>query len=141
MTQGPEQRRLVRLAHTINVKAKKLGAPGRVTAADLARIQMRDEFTCAYCGIEVRPGSFDHVRPFDRGGTNLPDNIVVSCLTCNRTKYTKSPEQLREWEQLRVTCDCGVVFRPRWSDWVRGFGRVHSRACAARRSHRGRVPA
>lgn len=135
MTQGQVQRLLVRRAAAMNAKARRLGVRGRVTAEDLARIITEHEGRCCYCGFEVSPrdGTFDHVIPFDQGGINLPENIVWSCRTDNRTKAaSKTPEQLREYQQLRVTCPCGVEFRPRWADWVRGLGRTHSRACAGR---------
>jgi hypothetical protein len=135
VTQSDVQRLLVRRAAAMNAKALRLGDPGRVTAAELAQIMLDSEGKCNYCGIDLDPmdGTFDHVLSFDQGGPNLPENIVRACFTCNRTKAaTKSPEQLKEYQELRVTCPCGVIFRPRWADWIRGLGRTHSRACAGR---------
>ena len=134
MTQTPVQRRLVRLAGAMNAKAVRLGVPGRVTAAELAQIQLDSEDLCNYCGIAVPvdAGSFDHVVPYKLGGSNRPDNIVRCCSTCNRTKgWRKDPAQLAAYQKLRVTCPVdGTVFRPRWSDWVRGLGKYCSRRCA-----------
>lgn len=138
--QGPVQRRLVRLAAAMNRKAERVGATGRVNAADLAEVMLLSEGRCQYCGIELDPlgGTFDHVVSFDRGGDNLIYNIVRSCHEDNRTKAAnKTPEQLAEYASLQVQCaTCGRLFRPRWADWVRGLGKTCSRACAGRRGGR-----
>ena len=118
MTQTAEQRRLIRLAAAMNAKAVREGAKGRVTAEELAGVILASDGVCAYCGDEIplMEGSFDHVVPYSRGGVNLPSNLVRSCLTCNRTKHTKSPDELMEWLRLRVTCVVdGTVFRPKRS--------------------------
>lgn len=135
MTQHPLQRRLIRLAHEMNKKALRFGVAGRVTAAELAQVILESEGLCNYCGDELpdMEGTFDHVVPYANGGLNLPINIVRACLTCNRTKSTKTPEELAAYAALRVTCPVdGKVFRPRWADWKRGYGRTCSRVCAGR---------
>ena len=104
-----------------------------VTAADLARIIMANP-SCYYCNytIEMGHGSFDHVIAFERGGRNTTDNIVRACLTCNRIKHTKTPEEFAAYQSTIFRCDqCGRVFRPRFSDWKNGNGRFCSRACSA----------
>lgn len=134
MTQNALQRRLVRLAAAMNAKAIRTGVPGRVTAAELAQIQIESEDECNYCGIALDPlgGTFDHVLSYAQGGANQKDNLVRSCNHCNRTKgFAKSPKELLEYGQLRVTCPVdGTIFRPRWSDWKRGLGKTCSRRCA-----------
>lgn len=138
--QGAVQRRLIRLAAAMNTKARRIGARGRVSAEDLAIILVESEGQCAYCSIDLDPlgGSFDHVISFDRGGDNLPPNIVRSCYECNRTKAAnKTPEDLAAYAALQVQCrSCGRLFRPRWADWVRGLGKTCSRACAGRQGGR-----
>lgn len=137
MSQTPLERRLARLADTANRKAARLGAPGRLTSVDLLLVLEASDrgegYECAYCGIGISPmsASFDHVDPFDRQGRNERENLVACCMTCQRTKFTKSPDELRQWVGLRVECPvCGTVFRPRWNDWVRGYGRYCSRKCS-----------
>jgi hypothetical protein len=77
-------------------------------------------------------GSFDHRVPFDRGGSNLRENITFGHLSCNRNKYTKSPSEHAEYQALTVTCPIdGKEFRPRHADWKRGLGRFCSRSCSA----------
>ncbi len=132
MTQHPEARRLTRLATSYNKKAQRLGVPGVITAVDLVRKPMK----CNYCGIglEVGQGTFDHVIPFDKGGTNENINIVRSCLTCNRKKFTKSPAEFAEHQNLVVACVvCGDTYQPRWGEWINGRARVCSRKCAGRK--------
>ena len=133
MTQTPLQRKLVRLASAINAKALRLGAAGRVSAQELAQLIVEAESRCSYCGIDLEPldVSFDHVIAFKVGGVNRVENILPCCMTCQRTKYTKNPEQLAVWQALRVTCPVdGKVFRPRWADWTRGLGKYCSRRCS-----------
>lgn len=134
MAQTATQRRLVRVAASMNQKAARLGIPGRITAGELGQILVESEGRCSYCAVELdsMEGSFDHVVAFAQGGANLASNIVRCCHICNRTKgFTKSPEDLALYEQLRVTCPVdGTVFRPRWADWRRDLGRYCSRRCA-----------
>jgi 5-methylcytosine-specific restriction endonuclease McrA len=133
VTQSREQRRLIRLAHAINKKAERVGATGRITAEQLAAIILIHP-ACHYCdiGLERGHGTFDHVVPFDRGGANLPGNIVRCCLSCNREKYTKSPAELARFREHEFRCgNCNKSFRPRYADWINGNGRFCSRACSA----------
>jgi len=99
-----------------------------------ANIYARDAYRCQYCAksFPTPELTFDHVVPVAQGGRKDWENIVTCCVSCNRTKATMSVEELRVYAALRVTCPCGVVFRPRWADWKRGYGRTHSRACAGR---------
>lgn len=135
MTQTAEQRRLIRLAAAMNQKALRLGAVGEVSAQELAEVILASEGDCAYCGAEIplMEGSFDHIVPYAKGGANLKSNLCRSCVSCNRTKGLKSPAELATWVALRVKCVVdGKWFRPRWSDWKRGYGKTCSRACAGK---------
>jgi len=133
LTQTATERRFSKLAAAINAKARRLNAPGTISATDLALVYLAADRKCEYCGIEVSPGgvSFDHAIAFARGGANIRENLAASCMTCQRGKFTKSPE---EWEQARhlvVQCSvCGKDFKPRWADYVRGYGRTCSRVCS-----------
>jgi len=60
-----------------------------------ANIYARDEYRCQYCG-DVYPTSeltFDHVVPVAHGGRKDWENIVTSCVSCNRRKGGRTPEQ------------------------------------------------
>jgi hypothetical protein len=139
MAQGKVERRLSKLAAAINQKWRQTGNPGvKITARDLAIILVDAEYACTYCGTEVTAlgVSFDHVVPFADGGPNTPANIGASCITCQRSKYTKSPEELEEWKTLERKCrTCGKAFRPRWADYTRGYGYYCSRTCSGKAAH------
>ena len=60
-----------------------------------ANIYARDENRCQYCG-DTFPTSeltFDHVVPVAHGGRKDWENIVTSCVACNRRKGGRTPEQ------------------------------------------------
>jgi transcription elongation factor Elf1 len=120
----------------MNRRAEKAGVYGKIRVHDLWMVE-RSQATCHYCGITLEVGTFDHVVPFDRGGPNQFFNIVRCCLTCNRNKYTKTPEQLAESQVLEVSCEiCGKRYKPRWAEYQAGRARLCSRSCSARKSHR-----
>lgn len=60
-----------------------------------ANIYRRDDFTCGYCGVafESEDLTFDHVVPSSRGGKKDWTNIVTACLSCNRRKDNRTPEE------------------------------------------------
>ena len=131
--QHPIERRFKRLATANNKKADRLGRSGRISHVTLYNVYEESGGFCAYCGVGITASgcSFDHVVPFDRGGENNADNLVACCTVCQRAKFTKTPEEFEQYQQLRVTCPtCGRSFRPRWADYVRGLGRYCSRACS-----------
>ena len=55
-----------------------------------ASILERDNYTCAYCGVQPC-NSVDHVIPIARGGTDEWDNLVAACGTCNSRKRDRMP--------------------------------------------------
>lgn len=133
MKQLPSERRFSKLAAAINQKARSLGQADQITAGALARVFLASDGHCAYCpiGIDWRGVSFDHVVPFAKGGRNTEDNLAASCITCQRTKFTKTPEEHAQARALTVACEvCGKQFKPRWADWKRGLGRTCSRVCS-----------
>lgn len=56
------------------------------------RIELRDSYTCVYCGCQLRPGTatLDHVLATELGGSNDPSNLVTSCISCNSAKQDKT---------------------------------------------------
>ena len=131
----------MKLAAAINQKAASLGQTERVSAVDLAQVFMASEGLCQYCGIDIGwlGVSFDHVVPFARGGRNVVSNLAASCITCQRTKFTKSPTEHAHWRGYKATCaGCGKAFKPRFSDYGRGYGKYCSRVCSGRAGVRRR---
>jgi 5-methylcytosine-specific restriction endonuclease McrA len=60
-----------------------------------ANIYARDHHSCQYCGHghSTSELTFDHVVPVAQGGRKDWDNIVTCCITCNRKKGGRTPEQ------------------------------------------------
>ena len=58
-------------------------------------IYARDNHRCQYCGkgFPVSELTFDHVVPVSQGGRKDWENIVTSCITCNRRKGGRTPAQ------------------------------------------------
>ncbi len=50
---------------------------------------------CLHCGIKVSLGEMhaDHFIPLAKGGSNLRENIVCSCASCNLSKGAKLPSE------------------------------------------------
>jgi len=84
--------------------------PKRHARYSRANIFTRDKFTCQYCG-DRPPRSelnLDHVIPRSLGGRTSWENVVCSCVDCNRRKGGRTPEQARLNLHRAPT-------RPRWS--------------------------
>ena len=58
-------------------------------------IYARDNNTCQYCGRQSPRSelNLDHVTPRSLGGTSTWENIVCSCLSCNRKKGGMTPQE------------------------------------------------
>ena len=133
MPQHYLEHRFKRLATGHNKKSRTMGGVGQISYVDLYRVYEQSEGSCCYCGIGITAEhcSFDHVVPFISGGRNERHNIVACCLTCQRGKFTKSPDEYAEWQKLERICPVdGKRFRPRWADYQRGLGKYCSRQCS-----------
>lgn len=60
-----------------------------------ANIYARDEYGCQYCGrtLPASELTFDHVVPVAQGGRKDWENIVTCCVSCNRKKGGRTPEE------------------------------------------------
>jgi len=60
-----------------------------------ANIYARDNHTCQYCGLTFPPDklTFDHMIPVRYGGRKDWENIVTSCVRCNRRKGGRTPSE------------------------------------------------
>lgn len=77
-----------------NREALKRAAEGTHTDADVRAQYKRQHGKCYYCQTKV--GNIyhvDHVIPLSRGGSNGPDNLVIACPKCNRSKHDKLPSE------------------------------------------------
>lgn len=69
--------------------------PKRVVRFSRLNVLLRDQHTCQYCGKKYTRSylNLDHVIPRAAGGKTTWDNIVASCLECNRQKGGRLPEE------------------------------------------------
>ena len=82
-----------------NRRARVRAAEGTHTAEDIALLYQEQEGRCGYCGITLYDDyHVDHMIPIVRGGSNGPENLLVTCMLCNSSKCDKTPE---EWEAVR----------------------------------------
>ena len=60
-----------------------------------ANIYARDEYSCQYCGetFPMTELTFDHVVPVAQGGRKDWENIVTCCISCNRLKGGRTPDE------------------------------------------------
>lgn len=77
---------------TARYRARKNGAVGTHTAEDVALQMSMQCGLCYWCGAKLDQYEVDHFFPISKGGGDGPDNIVVACVPCNRSKHAKQPE-------------------------------------------------
>ncbi len=87
--------------------------------------QLREEvrgragFRCEYCQLPERFAELrfqmDHVVPRQHGGTNIPENLALSCLRCNKRKGPN----LTGIDS--VSGQTARLFNPRSDDWHTHF--------------------
>lgn len=54
---------------------------------------------CGYCGTKITDKNieFDHIVPISKGGKTIPENMIPSCVKCNRGVNGKRAKDLKEW--------------------------------------------
>lgn len=69
--------------------------PQRGVRFSRLNIMVRDNYTCQYCGKKGPKSelNLDHVIPRVHGGVSAWDNVVTSCVDCNRIKGGRTPLQ------------------------------------------------
>ncbi|MCO8580353.1 HNH endonuclease [Burkholderia multivorans] len=50
------------------------------------RIRRRDGYCCRACGIALRAGVVDHIKPLAQGGSNADENLQLLCKECHDDK-------------------------------------------------------
>ncbi len=78
------------LVSSLYAQYRKANKP-RLTYAYRELILEANNNHCAYCNKKVTISEMeaDHVFPFHRGGKTTFNNMVCSCIKCNRSKGTK----------------------------------------------------
>lgn len=81
---------VIKLQHYVRVKPQH----ARVKFSR-SNLFARDKYRCQYCGEDQLTAklTYDHVVPVARGGQTSWENIVTSCLACNRRKGNRTPEE------------------------------------------------
>lgn len=87
--------------------------PKRQVRFSRFNIFARDRNTCQYCGRTLPRSelNLDHVIPRAQGGTSVWENVVCSCLSCNRKKGGSSPEEAGMTLSRQP-------FRPQWTPFM-----------------------
>jgi 5-methylcytosine-specific restriction endonuclease McrA len=72
-------------------------APRATVTFNRRNLFKRDHNTCQYCGAQpgVAELTIDHVVPRAHGGVSSWENCVLACVTCNKRKADRTPEQAR----------------------------------------------
>lgn len=85
---NPEKRR----ANRASYRARKRGAIGRHSGADIALLMRLQRGKCACCHVGIKSCyHIDHILPLVLGGANGKENLQLLCPTCNTTKGSKDP--------------------------------------------------
>lgn len=72
--------------------ARRRGADGSHTSADIRSILQAQRQRCAYCKKRVGDNfHVDHVIAIARGGTNRRSNLQILCPPCNLKKHARDP--------------------------------------------------
>lgn len=70
------------------------GAEGAYTESDIRLLYRSQRGLCWWCGAELNNVyHIDHRIPLVQGGSNSPDNLVLSCPQCNLSKGGKLPQE------------------------------------------------
>ena len=87
---NPEKARANKALH----EARRKGAEGRYTAADVKAILIRQNGLCVYCRCDISECyTVDHIVPLSRGGSNWVENIQLVCAPCNSSKNNRTHDE------------------------------------------------
>lgn len=86
--ENPEKRR----ANQAGYRARKRGAEGRHSGADIEMLMRLQKRRCACCQVCIKDKyHIDHIHPLVLGGSNDRSNLQLLCPTCNTKKGPKDP--------------------------------------------------
>ena len=61
----------------------------KITAAEWRKIKLLHMNKCAYCLMEFKNLTMDHIVPLVKGGSHNKNNIVPACKSCNSSKQAR----------------------------------------------------
>jgi 5-methylcytosine-specific restriction endonuclease McrA len=99
--------------------------PKRHVRFSRINLMARDNFQCQYCGRRPQRAelNLDHVVPRSLGGRSTWENVVTSCVDCNRRKGGRTPKQahvklMRKPERPRWTPLANLMWSSvRYQEW------------------------
>ncbi len=98
-----------------NRRALYRGSEGRHTRADIHWLTEHQCYRCYFCEAPLMAGDthVDHLVPLSRGGSNWPDNLAITCGSCNERKHTDTADEFVIKMQQRIA-NGGVSWWPCW---------------------------
>ena len=62
------------------------------------KLKIYDKYNgkCAYCGVDLKKMTMDHIRPESKGGTFQLDNLNPACYECNHCKQDNNVKGFRK---------------------------------------------
>lgn len=85
----------------------------------IQKVRERANQCCEYCLVlsqySFHPFCIEHIQPKSKGGSNLIENLALSCQNCNSSKYDKTSE-IDPLTQNEVS-----IFNPRNQTWSNHF--------------------
>jgi HNH endonuclease len=90
-----------------------------MTTAEREEIARRASYCCEYCLSQLElchdDFSIEHIQPKSAGGTDLLDNLALSCQGCNNRKYTAT------MATDPITGQIVPLYHPRQDRWEAHF--------------------
>lgn len=90
----PEKMKAIARAREARRRSRKRKAGGNHTVHDIAAMTKAQKNRCWWCGGRLEIFEVDHRIPLSRGGSNGPENLVLACKPCNRSKNAKMPWEM-----------------------------------------------
>lgn len=92
ISRNPERHKQIARASSACRRARKKGAAGSITRANISKLLRLQKSRCACCSAAVGRGyHVDHVMPLALGGSNEFLNLQILCARCNMRKNAKHP--------------------------------------------------
>lgn len=79
-----------------NYRARKRGARGKHSATEILALLKAQKHRCWWCDKNLTKYHVDHRIPLSRGGDNDIRNLVISCPSCNCSRGSRLPWEMRE---------------------------------------------
>ena len=86
-------------------KTRTYSNGGKISEAVKLELVAKQGDSCNFCGeenlAETRKISFDHIVPFDRGGSGDIKNLQILCRSCNSIKGTRTQKEFEDYMRKR----------------------------------------